>query len=132
MQWDGERGGFVITGTVNGVPAQFVVNSVAQSQLDTEFAARAKIQTGPQISEYGGPKGAVGKVFLSKKQVPTTVDGQTTNPFQPEIFDAYAYEGLARPPAGSLSRNATIGAEFMLANQAIIDFGSEMLFLPTR
>lgn len=96
MRWNAKNASYVVDGTVNGLSAEFV-SSVAENVLDADFAKRANIELGPAISEYGGPTGAVGKVFLSKRQLAMTLDGQVTSPFQPQIFDTYAYEGQHRP-----------------------------------
>ncbi|WP_296000832.1 hypothetical protein [Rugamonas sp.] len=132
MMWDAALGQYAIDGLINGVSAHIGISTVSETVLDTEFAKRAKVQLGPVIDQFGGPSGTLGEVFLSKKQVGFTLDGQHTVRVQPHIFDAYAYKAEKRPAAGSVSTDATIGAEFMLANQAVIDFGSEMLFLPVN
>ena len=72
------------------------------------------------------------EVRLAKRQLTIVIDGQATAPDQPQIADAYTYGSEPRPPADQFSMSGTLGADFMLANQAVIDFGIGTLLLAPR
>jgi hypothetical protein len=44
-------------------------------------------------------------------------------------MDMYAYAGMKAPSNPAERIDGTIGTDFMLANQAVIDFGTESLFI---
>jgi hypothetical protein len=119
--------GYYVMGVINGVAARFSVNTVMGNVLDSEYAKRSGIALGPVIDEAGGPKGAVLPVHITKYQLAVSIDGQATAPTQPLSWDLAAYHS---EPPGSVKDNLALGAEFMLANQAVIDFGSGTLFIP--
>ncbi|MES3100554.1 aspartyl protease family protein [Sphingomonas faeni] len=123
------KDGYYVNGTVNGAPARISINTVMNNVIEAAFAKRSGIQLGPVVDEAGGPKGAVLPVRISKYQLDVAIDGQTTAPTQPLSWDTAAYHSEA---AGSAEDDLQLGSEFMLANQAVIDFGSETLFLPRR
>ena len=70
--------------------------------------------------------------FSAKRRLHLTLDGQPTESIQPEVIDFYAYNLKTRPLVLADAVQGNLGADFMLANQAIIDFGSAVLFLPKR
>ena len=132
MTWDTASGTFSVKGAVNGVATDLRVNTVSNNVIDTGFAQTAGIQLGPVVDQNGGPAGALVDSFLSKRLVSITVDGQDTAPTQPLIFDYYAYESGKRPAVPGKDGTVTIGAEFMLANRAVIDFGTQTLLIAPR
>ncbi|HVJ52697.1 MAG TPA: hypothetical protein VM689_09560 [Aliidongia sp.] len=130
MIWDEKNNAYFVHATVDGVAVDMNVSTVAENMLDIEFARSAGIAVGPAIAEYGGPKGSTGEVFIAKKPVSITINGQKTAPGQPHILDSYAYDSEERKPDPDANHLARIGADFMLANQAVIDFGTNTLFIP--
>jgi gag-polyprotein putative aspartyl protease len=132
MTWDSASRTFSVKGAVDGVATDLRVNTVSNNVVDTGFAQTAGIQLGPVVDQNGGPAGALVDSFLSKRQVAITVDGQDTAPTQPLIFDYYAYESGQRPAVPGKDGTVTIGAEFMLANRAVIDFGTQTLLIAPR
>ena len=90
----------------------------------------AGFELGPIVDQNGGPKGALVDSFLFKRQVTIVLDGQNTAPAQPLSWDLSAYSSVQRPTAPH--DDGFLGAEFMLANQAIIDFGTETLFIAVQ
>ena len=106
--------------------ARLQVGTVAQTVLDRGFVAAHRIALGPRIAVEAGPKGALVETWITKRVLPLSIDGADTPPAQPWVFDLAAYQSRRarrRPIDGSL------GAEFMLANRAVIDFGAGLLFL---
>ena len=132
MIWDAKHDIYYVVAVVNGVPARLTISTVTTNIIDTEFARSAKMEFGPVVDQFDGPKGTQGDVFLSRSPVSITIDGQATASEQLEILDEYAYNAQKRPSDPSMAIHGDLGAQFMLANQAVIDFGSETLFLPKR
>lgn len=128
MRWDAMTRSYYVSGTVNGAPVQLQVGTVAQNTLNEDFARTALVTLGPKVDEFGGPAGATGDVFIAKTPVHIEVDGQETAPIQPLIWNFDAYNS-SKNPSGI---QATLGADFMLANVAVIDFGTETLLIKPR
>ena len=129
MRWDEEHARYTIRGTVNGVDAEMNVSTVAQNVLDIEFAKKADVPIGPAVDEYGGPKGSLGQSFIARKPVAITIDGQKAAAIQPLIWDTYDYDTQERSPTPDASHIMMIGADFMLANQVVLDFGTGTLLI---
>jgi hypothetical protein len=108
------------------------ISTAADDVLDVRYAKSAGVAEGPVINEFFGPQGTHGDEFISRKQVVIAIDGQGTAPTQPMIPDYCAYNDLPRPTVAAQAVQGNLGAVFMLANQAVIDFGTETLFLPGR
>jgi len=125
MRWDAASGSYYVSGTVNGVATQFQVSTVGANTLDEGFARTAGIAFGPKVDEFAGPAGAVGNVFVAKRPLRVDIDMQHAAPIQPWIWNLDAY-GSRKKPGGV---QATLGADFMLANVAVIDFGTETLLI---
>lgn len=125
MSWDEAARRFYVSGTLNGAPARFGVGTVSNDIVDVSFARSVGVELGPIVGQAGGPKGAVEDQYLAKRQVEIRIDGQATAPTQPLVWNISGYDGNAHS-----REQVTLGAEFMLANRAIIDFGSGTLFLP--
>ena len=119
------RNGYYVNGIVNGTHVRIGVNTVMNDVLEASFASRAKIPLGPIVDDAGGPKGTVVPVRITKYQLSVQIDGQITSPSQPLSWDTAAYSSDA---PGSASEDLKLGLDFMLANQAIIDFGSETIY----
>jgi hypothetical protein len=132
MIWDPKQGIYYVMAAVNGVPARLTVSTVSTNIIDTAYAHSAKVGVGPVVDQFDGPKGTQGDVFLSRGAVSIIIDGQATASDQLQILDTYAYNAERRPSDPSMAVQGVLGAQFMLANQAVIDFGSETLFLPKR
>jgi hypothetical protein len=128
MTWDPVVRGFYVESRIDGIPARLGISTVAENALDIEFVERSALQQGPVIGENGGPEGATAPVSIPKRPVVITIDQQATAPTQPWVYDLYAYSSKPRPT--SAHDEGYLGAEFMLANQAVIDFGTGTLFLP--
>ena len=127
MDWDSSVHGFYVHCRVDGKPARMGISTVAETVIDSVFARQAGLELGALIDQNGGPKGALVNSYLFKRQVPILVDGQTTARSQPRSWDLSAYSSEPRPIGPH--DDGYLGAEFMLANQAVIDFGTSTLFL---
>lgn len=127
MTWDAAKKTFYVAGSVNGTPARIAVSTVGQDVVDSRFAARAGVALGPVVERNGGPKGALVDTRLVKRQLTIVIDRQQAAPAQPWSYDLDAYSSVASAPDGR--DDVFLGADFMLANQAVIDFGTATLFL---
>ena len=128
MTWNPDSNDYGLPGSLEGTPVRLTVATVGESLLDTEFAKSAGIALGPSVDQFGGPSGTTGDVFITRHEVSFVVDGQPTAPVQARAFDVGAYDAHVRKQESK----ARIGSDFMLANQAVIDFGSATLFLRPR
>ena len=70
----------------------------------------------------------MGDIFITRHELSFRVDGQVTAPVQARAWNVGAYDAHVR----KREDQARIGSDFMLANQAVIDFGSATLFLRRR
>jgi hypothetical protein len=118
-----------VDASVGGSTAVFNVSTVSISVLDSQFVATAHIPSIASGERFGGPKGAVGRVAKSQSPLIFSLGGQQTNAVTPDIYDQYAYESVERPADASSRPVGSLGADFMLANRAVIDFGTNTLFV---
>jgi hypothetical protein len=132
MRWDAAEHRYYVIAEVHGKRARLTVSTVANDVLEMGFARASDFVLGPSVDHFDGPGGSVGNSYFSKKRLSVSLDGQEAEPMQPEVIDFYAYNLKTRPPNPADTVQGNLGADFMLANQAIIDFGSGTLFLPTR
>lgn len=128
MTWDEDGNAYRVSGSVDGTPVEITVATVGESLLDTDFARSAHVELGPVVDQFGGPSGSVGDIFITRHEVSFVVDGQVTAPVQARAWNVGAYDAHIRKQEDK----ARIGSDFMLANQAMIDFGSATLFLRPR
>jgi hypothetical protein len=129
MTWDARTERYFVTGTINGVAGRFLVSTVSHDFLDPAFAKHAGVEPGPVIDQDYGPTGTRVDALLAKRQITLAIDGKQTAVCQPRIMDMYAYAGMKAPSNPAERIDGTIGTDFMLANQAVIDFGTESLFI---
>lgn len=132
MLWDDREHRYYVLANVEGKEARLTVSTVANDVLEMGFAKELHLALGPVVDRFDGPTGSVGDAYLAKRRLGLTLDGRKTESIQPQIIDFYAYNLKQRPSLPSEAVQGNLGADFMLANQAIIDFGSGMLFLPKR
>jgi hypothetical protein len=125
LAWDEERREYHVAALVGGKPARLAISTVGITNLDKRFADSSGIALGPVVNVEGGPGGALVDAYLVKRPLVVTIEGQALAPIQPQSWnrDAYASRTTRSPDDGAL------GADFMLANQAVIDFGTGWLYL---
>lgn len=127
MTWDAERHVWFVMGKVDGHAIRWCVSTVAEVVIDSAWARANGVELGPVIDQQGGPAGALVDESIVKRMARITVDGQECPPMQAVSWDLFEYSSAKRE-SGSYNEGF-LGAEFMLANQAVIDFGTEMVFL---
>lgn len=129
MTWDEKHQRYAIQAVVDGHQALLAVSTVTSNTLDAGFAKRAGFALGPQVYLDAGPTGALVPNHLSKRAVMISIDGQRTAWTQPIVQDTYAYSNRVRSADDATEIDGSLGCEFMLANEAVIDFRSGTLFL---
>ncbi len=131
MTWLPEEKRFVVTVSINGKSARMVVSTVSSNFVDTRFAERAGVALGPVVYVDSGPRGATVNNWLSKQPIRLSIDGRKTAWMQPIVQDTYAYSSKPAPTDESQLLGGDLGCDFMLANRAIIDYGTGTLLLRT-
>ena len=129
MVWDPEHKRFLVPVVIQGKRTRMIVSTVSTNFVDTRFAKTAGIALGPIVYEDAGPRGAKVSNWLTKEPIRMTVDGQKTTWMQPIVQDTYAYSSQTAPNDVSKLLGGYLGCDFMLANQAVIDFGTATLLL---
>lgn len=129
MTWDAKRNRFLIPAVVNKEPSWMVVSTVSSNIVDIRYAKRAGIGLGPVVYRDAGPRGATVDNWLAREPIRMTVDGQKTTWMQPIVQDTYAYSSQPAPKEAEQLLGGYLGCDFMLANQAVIDFGAGVLLL---
>lgn len=127
MIWDAATSSYYVMGMVDGALARLGISTVAENALDSVFVENARIAMGPVVDQNGGPRGALVDVRLTRHPVAIVVGGQHCVSGQAWSWDLYAYSSERRPTGPH--QEGYLGADFMLANQAVIDFGTEKIFI---
>lgn len=126
MSWDDTRNAYFVMAEINGRHRRLSVSTVADNLVDLRFAREADIQLGPVIDEEFGPRGSHIPSYNVRTPIILTLDGQRVPLIRPQSLDASAYQSGSNP---HYLDAATLGADFMLDNQAVIDFGTGTMFL---
>jgi predicted aspartyl protease len=130
MAWDKATNQYSVQAQLNGVTATFVVSTVAALVIDDKDASRTGIKFGDAGDAYGGPSGTTGKVYTAAGPLSLSIDGQPLSiPSHSEIYDIYAYTAKPRPEQPAQQLGGYLGADVMLTNHAVIDFGDGVLYL---
>jgi hypothetical protein len=127
VTWDPKRHTWFVMGKVDGHPIRLCVSTVAEIVIDSEWAKANGVELGPVIDRQGGPAGALVDEYLAKRVLSYSIDDQAVPPAQPVSWDLFGYSSTGRN--AEPHDEGFLGADFMLANQAVIDFGTETLFL---
>ena len=118
MELDESLGRYVVDVPVDGTPATFVVNTVADTTLDLAFARSRGLDLVEETGVEHGPTGAVVPVHRTAQPVALGPFGE----WELAVHDTYAYRGQERP-AGGREVAGYVGADVLLATRAVIDFG---------
>lgn len=128
MYRDPKLGRYMLKVSINGVATPMSVSTVATVSLDTAYAKRAHVDLGKPTGEYAGPSGATGQTYALAKPVRFQVDSWMSPDTHIEVEDLYAYGKIPRPTDDSAT-GGNLGADFMINNKAVIDFGNSVLYL---
>jgi hypothetical protein len=122
LELDTELGRYVGDFLLDGEAATFVVSTAGETILDLEYARGRDLELTPSVGEEHGPSGAVVPVFrtASPVRLDASCGSLVTAPLQ--VHDIHAYRGEERPPNGPAIAGY-LGADLLLANSAVLDFG---------
>lgn len=127
MKWDPKAERYSVAVEIDGKPARMVVSTVSSNIVDKAFAERGGIELGPVVYLDSGPTGAQVPDYLAKHALMITIDGQRTAWTQPIVQDTYGYSKAQRVNGAEM--DGYLGCDFMLANEAVIDFRTGKLLL---
>jgi predicted aspartyl protease len=129
MAWNEATHQYSVQAKLNGVTATFVVSTVAELVIDEKMASRAGIKLGA-VSDDGGPTGTIVKEYAVASPLSLSIDGQALSLSGHSIvYDTYAYAAKPRPEQPAQQLGGYLGADVMLPNHAVIDFGDGVLYL---
>lgn len=126
---DPADGRYLITALIDGQPMPLVVSTVAANDLDVAAVERAGLGLGPVSGRWGGPGGTVGETRQTARPVTLEIGDWRSPPTLFSVYDIYAYAEKPRPYRATDGRAGMPGADFLIANQAVIDFGRSRLYL---
>ncbi len=126
---DAGDGRYLVTVQVGAVARAFVVSTVANTDIDTAFAAAAGIAAGPVSGRWGGPSGTQGETRETAAPLTISIGAWTSQPDVASIYDLYAYAEAPRPADPAAARGGQLGASFLMTHQAVVDFGQGLLWL---
>jgi len=129
MAHDPAHGEYRVTVRINGVAAAMTVSTVADLVLDTQYAERAGVKHRETGDAWGGPTGTTVAEYSAAEPVTLRIGPWSSLPLTPKIWDTYQYEAKPRPAAPEDAEGGLLGADFMIANHAVIDFGGSVLYL---
>ena len=113
--------------SVNEVKARFTVSTVAELFVDSVFAVRSGVEFGPVVGTFGGPSGMTGNVYQSAADFKISLGGFEVGTGA-IIDDQYKYIDEKRPENEAESIGGTLGAEFLMEHNAVVDFGNLKLY----
>lgn len=126
---DSADGRYLIVARIDGQSMPLVVSTVAGNDLDIAAAELAGIELGFVSGRWGGPGGAVGQTRQTARPVTLEIGAWRSLPTMFSVYDIYAYAAKPRPYLTADGRAGALGADFLIANQAVIDFGLSRLYL---
>ena len=113
---------------INQHKANFIISTVTHLIVDTLFAEKGGIIIGENVGSFGGPSGQTGEVYQSKDSFTLKI-GEFITESSGLIYDQYKYSNKQRTDNESQQTGGTLGASFMIQNNAVIDFGNRILYL---
>ncbi len=127
MIWDPKTSLYYPQGKIDGHDAHLVISTVANIVVDSLWAKDNGEPLGARTDEGAGPQGALVSQYAFKHIVSLSIDGPEMAPVWPESWDLCAYSSV--PRLAGQHEDSYLGADFMLMNSAVIDFGTGVLFV---
>lgn len=127
MIWDPKTYRYYVQGKIDGHDAHLLISTVANVIVDSVWAKNNHEPLGARVDQEAGPAGALVDSYVFKHVVSLSIDGQEMAPVWPESWDLYAYGSRPRPTGQH--EEGYLGADFMLMNSAVIDFGTGLLLV---
>jgi hypothetical protein len=120
LGWDEDWQAYVVEATVAGLPARFVVSTVAGVVVDAVAADRLGLAVGPVVDRDGGPTGTVVEVRPVETSWALDLDGRSRAVAGALSWDVYAYADRPRPSARRI--DGFLGGELLVQERAVLDF----------
>lgn len=127
MRYDEATRRYRVDVTIGSATRPMIVSTVAGLVVDDTFARDSGLARGEIASELNGPAGAVENSYPFARQSVLHIGEWTSRPTVGVIEDIYAYAGAARPAQGAAG--GMLGADFLIANGAVVDFARKRLYL---
>jgi predicted aspartyl protease len=127
MTWDPNAHRYYVQGKIDGHDAHMLISTIANIVVDSVWAKDNGEPLGARIDEGAGPQGSHVDEYAFKYVVSLSIQGEEMAPVWPEALDFYGYSSTPRPIG--LHEDCYLGADFMLMNSAVIDFGTGVLFV---
>ncbi|MGN0195612.1 MAG: hypothetical protein ACI4AE_04060 [Candidatus Cryptobacteroides sp.] len=124
-----EDGMYYVEAAINGVTGRFSVNTVSRLSVDSLFAERAGIARGEVAGTFGGPGGKTGYIYEINDGLDIAI-GCVRIRTAGYIEDKYAYSGSTRPEKPEDNIGGALSGDFLIENNAVVDFGNCKLYLP--
>jgi hypothetical protein len=128
MELDETDNSYYTDVVINNQQTKFCISTVSRLLIDSVYAEMANIKTGELFGSFGGPSGQTGSVYYSKEKFIIKI-GAFETLSSGLIEDTYKYIDAKRPDDITNMIGGTLGAEFMIENKAVIDFGNLKLYL---
>lgn len=124
-------GKYEVDVSIGDATRRMMISTVAALNIDEDFARAGGVKSGKVIGRNAGPKGATENAYSTAQPVTLRIGQWTSDPINNAVVeDVYTYASKERPlenPEGGL-----LGADFMIAYRAVIDFGGSVLYLKKR
>lgn len=125
MQWDTQRHLYHVAASINGVPANVLVSTVAGDGVDFTVKDKYRLTLKASDDVEGGPAGAVVPVFDVVGKTNITLDGRRLREVPLRAWDRNAYSSLE----ASVPRyDGVLASGLMFKNAAVIDFKTGHIF----
>jgi hypothetical protein len=130
MQIDPSRGDFQVSVTLGKATRKMTVSTVAGISIDTAFARDAGVALGEEAGTFGGPTGSQGTRYRTRDPITIKIGNWTSQPSdKATVLDEYVYSSRPRPTDSTQAIGGALGADFLIAHDAVVDFGNKLLFV---
>ncbi len=127
MIWDPKTDRYYVQAKIDGHDAHLLISTVATIVIDSLWAKNNGEPLGAVVDQGGGPQGSLVDEYVFKHVVSLSIGGQEMAPAWPHSLDLFGYSSEPRP--ADAHEDGYLGADFMLMNSAVIDFGTGVLFV---
>ncbi|WP_434989516.1 hypothetical protein [Xanthomonas melonis] len=125
MQWDAQKQVYHLAASINGVPANVLVSTVAGDVVDLTFKDKYRLKLKASADVQDGPAGAVVPVFDVVGKTTTLLDGKRLREVPLRAWDRNVYSSSE---ASAPRYDGVIASGLMFKNAAVIDFKTGHIF----
>ncbi|MGN5373690.1 hypothetical protein [Sphingomonas hankookensis] len=121
-------GRYTVAVTLEATTRPMTVSTVAGLTIDQTFARAAGVELGVVINDDYGPRGAKVSTYATRRPITLTIGPWRSTPIADAgVLDNAAY--MSKPRSPEDGNGGMLGADFLIANRAVVDFGSGVLYL---